>query len=200
MARTFGRIGLVFAVAALGMAVMPAASSGEPQPPGHKCPNPAGHNPPGQCKKLATTSTSSSTSTSSTSTSTSTSSTTTTTTVALADLMTEKVHIESVGGYSYFRVRVINLGPAPADDVAVNDTANTQLVGFYDIWSGGSCSSTGPTTGECFFGSLPVGDTVSFTVQTVFEGHGTGDTVEVTSTTRDPDPLNNVYSVRIDVD
>jgi hypothetical protein len=78
MERTLGRIGLVFAVAALGMALMSPASSGEPQPPGHKCPNPAGHNPPGQCNQLASTSTSTSTSTSSTSTSTSTSTTTTT--------------------------------------------------------------------------------------------------------------------------
>ncbi len=87
MVRTLGRFGLVFAVAALGMAVISPASSGEPQPPRHNCRNPAGHEPSGQCKKLpATTTLLPTTSSTSTSTTTSTSTSTTTTTLNQANV------------------------------------------------------------------------------------------------------------------
>ncbi len=167
MRRAFGRFGLVFAVAALSLALISPASSGAPKPPGHNCPNPAGREPSGQCKKVVAT---------------------------VADVAIEKVLIETtqVGEFffSFFRVTVTNLGSATAENVVVTDESTTLIAGFLDV-PAGACSFLDPTTGQCNFGSLAPGDTRSFRVQTVYEP-GTTDTVTATTTSPDSDSTNNV--------
>ncbi len=167
MGRAFGRFGLAFVVAAMGLALMSPASSGATKPSGHNCPNAAERLPSGQCKK------------------------------AVADVAIEKVFLETrqLGDgfvYSFFRVTVTNLGSATADNVVVTDESTTGLVGFLDI-PAGTCSFLSRTTGQCNLGSLAPGATRSFRVQTVYEP-GTTDTVTATTTSPDSDPTNNVSS------
>lgn len=169
MRRALGRFGVVFAIAATGLALVSPASSAAPKPPGHNCPNPAEREPSGQCKKVV---------------------------VAVADVAIEKVFIETrqVGEFlfSFFRVTVTNLGSATADNVVVTDESTTGLAGFLDV-PAGTCSFLSRTTGQCNFGSLAPGDTRSFRVQTVYES-GTTDTVTATTTSPDSDRTNNVSS------
>lgn len=96
-----------------------------------------------------------------------------------------------------YEVSVTNLGPAVAIDVVVTDTLPASLTFVSATPSVGSCGHVAGVV-TCNLGDISVGDVVTIAIVTQTESLGEvtdltpENVVEVSSTTPDPDPSNNV--------
>ncbi len=105
-----------------------------------------------------------------------------------------------------YEIVVSNAGPADAEDVVVSDSFPADLTGV--TWTcvatgGASCTGTSPGDGESGSGDLmetvdvPVGGTLTYTVQTTVDAGATGSLVNTATVDLvddclvDPDPGNN---------
>ncbi|WP_282836797.1 hypothetical protein [Microbacterium flavum] len=124
-----------------------------------------------------------------------------------ADLAITKTIAEEIvaGSSGVYRFQIINLGPSDAQQVAVSDPLPTGLT-FAAIAGGTdgydwSCTADGadPDVVSCNLdGPLPAGATITLDIRVDAEQQLQGDlenTVTVSSTTSDPDPLNNSSTV-----
>jgi uncharacterized repeat protein (TIGR01451 family) len=101
------------------------------------------------------------------------------------------------GSNAIWTLRVDNLGPNAAQNVAVTDTLPSRA----SFISAPGCTYHGPThTVTCEVASLAQGATVSFTITTSITGKGNGwitNTAQVASSTPDPSTANNTATARI---
>jgi len=99
-----------------------------------------------------------------------------------------------------YTIRVTNAGPADAQNVVLTDTIPTQIVGVEFSIDGGVTFN--PWPGSFNIGTLLNGETRTILIRGTVAASASGiitNTAEVTSTTPDPNPDNNISTVDIEV-
>jgi uncharacterized repeat protein (TIGR01451 family) len=114
-----------------------------------------------------------------------------------ADLQIVKTGSKN-GSTASWDIALTNLGPSPAQNVAVSDTLPSRLV-FVSATAGCTYASVTRIV-TCNAGTLANGASASFTILTTMSGAGGGwitNTAQVTSPTPDPAGANNTSTDRV---
>ncbi len=104
------------------------------------------------------------------------------------------------GGMVVYPITVSNFGPADAQNVVLTDAIPPEITGVEFSIDGGSTFS--PWPGSLDIGTLPAGETRTILIRGIVSLSATGiisNTVEVSSTTPDPNPSNNTSTVDVEV-
>ncbi|WP_461612151.1 SdrD B-like domain-containing protein [Clostridium sp. Marseille-QA1073] len=104
------------------------------------------------------------------------------------------------GGVLTYTLVVSNAGPNAAENVVLNDNISSSIIGPEFSVDGGITFN--PWTGSFNIGTLPAGSSRTILIRGTVNSSATGcinNTAIVTSTTPDPNPLNNVSSICIEI-
>ncbi|WP_454055334.1 SdrD B-like domain-containing protein [Clostridium sp. Marseille-Q7071] len=104
------------------------------------------------------------------------------------------------GGVLTYTLVVSNAGPNAAENVVLNDNVSSSIIGPEFSVDGGVTFN--PWTGSFNIGTLPAGSSRTILIRGRVNSSATGcinNTAIVTSTTPDPNPLNNVSSICIEI-
>ncbi|NFF37927.1 DUF11 domain-containing protein [Clostridium argentinense] len=105
------------------------------------------------------------------------------------------------GGVLTYTLVVSNAGPSDAQNVVLTDNIPSSIIGPEFSVDGGVTFN--PWTGSISLGTLPAGSSRTILIRGTVSSSATGcinNTAIVTSTTPDPNPINNVSSICIEVE